>query len=38
MQKRKIAPEALLPGIQIATSAMTTLTTYQLNGYALMKF
>jgi len=38
MQKRKFAPEALLPGIQIATSAMTTLTTYQLKGYALMKF
>ncbi len=38
MQKRKIAPEALLPGIQIATSAMTTLTTYQLKGYAVMKF
>jgi len=38
MQKRKFAPDALLPGIQIATSAMTTLTTYQLKGYALMKF
>ena len=38
MQKRKIAPEALLPGVQIATSAMTTLTTHQLKGYAVMKF
>jgi intracellular sulfur oxidation DsrE/DsrF family protein len=38
MQKRKISPEALLPGVQIATSAMTTLTTHQLKGYALMKF
>jgi intracellular sulfur oxidation DsrE/DsrF family protein len=38
MFKRKIAPEELAPGLEMATSALTVLTTYQLKGYALLKF
>ena len=36
--KRKISKEMLIPGIEVATSALTTLTTYQLQGYALLRF
>lgn len=36
--KREIPKEMLIPGIEVATSALTTLTTYQLQGYALMRF
>ena len=36
--KRKIMPEELAPGLEMATSALTVLTTYQLKGYALLKF
>ena len=35
--KRKIEQKALLPEVVPALSAMTTLTTYQLKGYALIK-
>ena len=38
MFKRKIMPEELAPGLEMATSALTVLTTYQLKGYALLKF
>jgi intracellular sulfur oxidation DsrE/DsrF family protein len=38
MFKRKIAPEELAPGLEMATSALTVLTTYQLKGYALLRF
>ena len=38
MFKRQVAPEDLVPGLEVATSALTTLTTYQLKGYAIMKF
>jgi len=27
-----------LPGFEVATSALTTLTMYQLKGYALLRF
>ena len=37
MMKRKIEQKALLPEVVPALSAMTTLTTYQLKGYALIK-
>lgn len=36
--KRDIDPQRLAPGIKVATSALTTLTTYQLKGYALLKW
>ncbi|MEJ6546422.1 MAG: intracellular sulfur oxidation DsrE/DsrF family protein [Arcticibacterium sp.] len=38
MFKRKIAPSELAPGLEIATSALTVLSTYQLKGYALIRF
>jgi intracellular sulfur oxidation DsrE/DsrF family protein len=38
MFKRKIMPEGLAPGLEMATSALSVLTTYQLKGYALLKF
>lgn len=38
MFKRNIAPSELVEGLEVATSALTTLTTYQLKGYALLKF
>lgn len=37
MMKRKIEQRTLLPEVIPALSAMTTLTTYQLKGYALLK-
>ena len=38
MFKRKVDKSQLLPGFEVATSALTTLTMYQLKGYALMRF
>jgi hypothetical protein len=38
MFKRKIAPSELAPGLEVATSALTVLSTYQLKGYALIRF
>lgn len=38
LNKRGISPEAVTPEVKPALSAMTTLTTYQLKGYALLKF
>ncbi|MCO6360249.1 intracellular sulfur oxidation DsrE/DsrF family protein [Roseivirga pacifica] len=38
MRGRSIAPETLAPGLETATSMLTTLTTYQLKGYAALKF
>lgn len=36
--KQKIAPDQLLEGIEVATSALTTITEYQLRGYAVLRF
>ena len=38
MFKRNIAPSDLVKGLEVATSALTTLTTYQIKGYAVLKF
>lgn len=38
MMGRKIDHTKLVPGIQTATSMLTTMTTYQLKGYAALKF
>lgn len=38
MLKRNITGDKLLPGIKIASSGLTAITTYQLKGYALVKF
>lgn len=35
---RKIDRHKMVPEVKIATSMLTTLTTYQLKGYALLKF
>lgn len=35
---RDIDHEQLAPGLEVATSMLTTLTTYQLKGYASLKF
>jgi intracellular sulfur oxidation DsrE/DsrF family protein len=35
---RKVAPEQVLEEVEIATSMLTTVTTYQLKGYAFLKF
>ncbi len=35
---RNIDPMQLAPGVEVATSMLTTFTTYQLRGYAAMKF
>ena len=35
---RGIDHEKLAPGVNVATSMLTTLTTYQLKGYASLKF
>ena len=35
---RKVDPDGLLPGVQIATSMLTTVTTFQLKGYAFLRF
>jgi intracellular sulfur oxidation DsrE/DsrF family protein len=36
--KRDIDPKNLAPGVEVATSMLTTVTTYQLKGYAVLKF
>lgn len=36
--KRKIDPATIAPEIKVALSAITTLTTYQLKGYAVLKY
>lgn len=36
--KQKIAQDQLLEGIEVATSALTTITEYQLRGYAVLRF
>ncbi|TDO25861.1 DsrE family protein [Sediminibacterium goheungense] len=38
LKKRGIDPSTLAPGIGVATSALTTITTYQLKGYATIKW
>jgi intracellular sulfur oxidation DsrE/DsrF family protein len=35
---RKIDRNKMVPEVKVATSMLTTLTTYQLRGYALLKF
>ena len=35
---RDVKQSSLIPGIKVATSALTTITTYQLKGYAYLKF
>jgi intracellular sulfur oxidation DsrE/DsrF family protein len=35
--KRKIPPTDIMPAVKIATSYLTTYTTYQLKGYATLK-
>lgn len=35
---RSIDPTKITPQVKIATSMLTTLTTHQLNGYAVLKF
>lgn len=35
---RKIDPDKMVPGIKVASSMLTTVTTYQLKGYALLTF
>ncbi len=36
--KRGIDPKTISPDVDVALSAITTLTTYQLKGYSLLKF
>lgn len=38
LKKRGIDPATLVPGVGVATSALTTITTHQLKGYALIKW
>jgi intracellular sulfur oxidation DsrE/DsrF family protein len=38
IQKRNIDAKKLVAGTKVASSGLTALTTYQLNGYALIKF
>lgn len=38
LKKRGIDPSTLAPGVGVATSALTTITTYQLKGYAVIKW
>jgi len=38
MLKRNISEGKLMPGIKTASSGLTALTTYQLKGYAMIKF
>jgi len=38
MQKRNIDIKKLIAGTKVASSGLTALTTYQLKGYALIKF
>ena len=36
--KRNIDPATIAPEVKVALSAITTLTTYELKGYALLKY
>lgn len=38
MIKAKIADNEIIPEVKVATSALTTLTTYQLKGYSMINF
>lgn len=38
LKKRGIDPASLAPGVEVATSALTTITTHQLKGYAMIKW
>lgn len=38
LKGRKVNSDQLLPEIEVATSMLTTVTTYQMKGYALLKF
>lgn len=38
LNKRSIAKESVAREVKVALSAITTLTTYQLKGYALLKY
>ncbi len=38
LKKRGIDPSTLAPGVGVATSALTTITTHQLKGYAMIKW
>jgi intracellular sulfur oxidation DsrE/DsrF family protein len=38
LKKRGIDPSTLATGVGVATSALTTITTYQLKGYAVIKW
>jgi intracellular sulfur oxidation DsrE/DsrF family protein len=38
MIKAKISENNIAPEVKVATSALTTLTTYQLKGYAMINF
>lgn len=38
LMRRGIDPKQLASGVEVATSMLTTFTTYQLKGYAAMKF
>lgn len=38
LKGRKVNPNQLLPELEVATSMLTTVTTYQLKGYAVLKF
>ena len=38
VNKRKLAKEDLAPEVKVALSAITTLTSYQLKGYAVLKY
>jgi intracellular sulfur oxidation DsrE/DsrF family protein len=36
--KRNVDYQKLAPGVEVATSMLTTVTMYQLKGYAMLKF
>jgi intracellular sulfur oxidation DsrE/DsrF family protein len=38
LNKRNIAKEVVAPEVKISLSAITTLTTYQLKGYSVLKY
>lgn len=38
LKKRGIDPSTLAPGVGVATSALTTITTHQMKGYATIKW
>jgi intracellular sulfur oxidation DsrE/DsrF family protein len=38
MLKRSIDKSKLVPEAKVASSGLTAITTYQLNGYTMLKF